>query len=144
MGVEPSQYGRMGRDMLGVPIHIALLSDVPALRERRFEIVFSSEVVEHVLDPAAFLTELRTHLAPGGTLVLTTPRAEFVRPESNHSSLLAALSPGFHKLLFSEHALEAALRTAGFAHVLVEAQTERLWWPSPRNGRCACGGRTKR
>jgi 2-polyprenyl-3-methyl-5-hydroxy-6-metoxy-1,4-benzoquinol methylase/tetratricopeptide (TPR) repeat protein len=125
-GVEPSEYGRMGRDMLGVPIHIALLSHVPALRERRYEIVFSSEVVEHVSNPAAFLTQLRAHLEPTGTLVLTTPRAEFVQPDSPLSMLLAVLSPGLHKLLFSAPALEALLRAAGFAHVLVEAQTERL------------------
>ena len=126
VGVEPSQYGRMGRDMLGVPIHIALLSDVPALREKRSEIVFSSEVIEHVPDPAAFIAELRSHLAPGGTLVLTTPRAEFVQPNSAFSILLAVLSPGLHKLIFSAPALEALLRAAGFAHVLLEAQAERL------------------
>ena len=125
-GVEPSEYGRMGRGMLGVPIHIAALSDVPALRERRFEIVFSSEVVEHVREPAAFLTELRAHLAPGGTLVLTTPRAEFVQPDSALSVLLAVLSPGLHKLIFSAPALEGLLYAAGFTHVLVEAQSERL------------------
>jgi SAM-dependent methyltransferase len=125
-GVEPADYGRVGRDMLGVPIHIAHLSDVAALRKRRFEIVFSSEVIEHVADPAVFLEELRAHLAPGGTLVLTTPRAEFIRPESPPGTVHAALSPGFHKLIFSAPALEAALRTAGFVHTLVEAQGERL------------------
>ena len=125
-GVEPSGYGRMGREMLGLPIQLAYLSEANALRGRRFDLVFSSEVIEHVPDPAAFLQELRGHLAPGGTLILTTPRAEFVRPENTGSVLLSVLSPGLHKLLFSARALEAALRDAGFAAVRVEEQSERL------------------
>jgi hypothetical protein len=89
-------------------------------------VVLSSEVIEHVPAPAAVLTELRAHLALEGTLVLTTPRAEFVQPDSALSMPLAALSPGLHNLLFSAPALEASLSAAGFAQVLVVAQTERL------------------
>ncbi|HTV27775.1 MAG TPA: class I SAM-dependent methyltransferase [Xanthobacteraceae bacterium] len=125
-GVEPAKYGRMGRDMLGAPIHMALLSEATELRERRFGIVLSSEVIEHVPDPLAFVTELRSHLEPGGTLVLTTPRAEFVQPGTNPSTILAVLSPGLHKVLFSASGLEATLRAAGFSQVLVEAEAERL------------------
>jgi len=125
-GVEPSEYGRLGRDLLGAEIHLEYLADATALHGRRFDIVYSSEVIEHVPDPAAFLRELAGYLAPGGTLVLTTPRAEFVVPGSPLSTVVAALSPGFHKLLLSAPALGTALRAAGFGHVVVEAEAERL------------------
>lgn len=125
-GVEPSLYGRLGRDLLAAPIYTASLTEVAELGEKRFDIVLSSEVVEHVSDPAAFIAELRAHLTPGGTLVLTTPRAEFVRPESDPTLLLAVLSPGVHKLIFSAAALDTLLRAAGFTDVSVEAENERL------------------
>ena len=116
----------MGRDMLGADIRLDYLADATALRGRRFDVVFSSEVIEHVPDPRAFLRELADHLAPGGTLAVTTPSAEIVDRRSSPTVMIAALSPGLHQMLFSAVALEAALREAGFAHVAVEVQTERL------------------
>jgi SAM-dependent methyltransferase len=41
--------------------------------ERRFETVFSGELIEHLANPGAFLIRAREHLAPGGRIVLTTP-----------------------------------------------------------------------
>jgi 2-polyprenyl-6-hydroxyphenyl methylase/3-demethylubiquinone-9 3-methyltransferase len=38
-----------------------------------FDLVTCLEVLEHVADKAAFVTELARHLAPGGLLVLSTP-----------------------------------------------------------------------
>lgn len=38
-----------------------------------FDLVTSLEVIEHVTDPAAFVTGLAAALAPGGLLVLSTP-----------------------------------------------------------------------
>ena len=37
-----------------------------------FDIVVASEIIEHVLDPAIFLKEIKTVLHPGGLLILTT------------------------------------------------------------------------
>ena len=41
--------------------------------KRRFDLVTSMEVVEHVADPAAFIDELAARLAPGGLMILSTP-----------------------------------------------------------------------
>lgn len=39
----------------------------------RFDLVCSMEVIEHVADPAAFVTALASCVAPGGLLLLSTP-----------------------------------------------------------------------
>jgi SAM-dependent methyltransferase len=47
--------------------------DISALPAGAFDVVLCSEVIEHVPDPASMLRGLRRLLAPGGTLVLSTP-----------------------------------------------------------------------
>jgi 2-polyprenyl-6-hydroxyphenyl methylase / 3-demethylubiquinone-9 3-methyltransferase len=39
----------------------------------KFDLVTSMEVIEHVADPATFVAELKTHLKPGGLMILSTP-----------------------------------------------------------------------
>lgn len=41
-----------------------------------FDILFCSEVIEHVADDSAFLHTLCSNIKPGGTLLLTTPSKE--------------------------------------------------------------------
>jgi 2-polyprenyl-6-hydroxyphenyl methylase / 3-demethylubiquinone-9 3-methyltransferase len=41
--------------------------------EGQFDLVTSMEVIEHVADPAAFVTALAARLAPGGLMILSTP-----------------------------------------------------------------------
>lgn len=125
-GVEPSTYGVMGRDMLGLPIEISYLSEVESLAGKRFDIVFSSEVIEHVPQPGVFIDELEGHLAEKGVLILTTPNAAYVSPRNTLSSVAATLSPGLHRVLFSSIALESLLRSKGFTYVKIEELDERL------------------
>ena len=40
-----------------------------------FDLVTCMEVIEHVADPAAFVTALAERLAPDGLLILSTPNA---------------------------------------------------------------------
>ena len=46
---------------------------VEALIEERFDLVTCMEVIEHVSDPATFVRGLARVLAPGGSLILSTP-----------------------------------------------------------------------
>lgn len=126
VGVEPSVFGQLGAKMLGLNLHVALLADVPSLRGRQFEIVLSLEVIEHVPDPAAFIQELQRYLAPGGTMVLTTPNAGFVTQKQPLGQVLSTLLPGLHKLLLGQAALTNLLQKAGFPHVRVDTAGQQL------------------
>ncbi|WP_242097469.1 bifunctional 2-polyprenyl-6-hydroxyphenol methylase/3-demethylubiquinol 3-O-methyltransferase UbiG [Sphingomonas sp. CROZ-RG-20F-R02-07] len=46
---------------------------IETLGDARFDLVTSLEVIEHVTDPAAFVTGLAGALAPAGLMILSTP-----------------------------------------------------------------------
>lgn len=90
-GLLAEPLARMGAAVTGVdaaPENIAAARDhaagqglgiayfageLAALPPATFHLVTSMEVVEHVTDPAAFITELAARLAPGGLMILSTP-----------------------------------------------------------------------
>lgn len=47
--------------------------ELAMLGDARFDLVTSLEVIEHVTDPAAFVSGLADRLAPGGLMILSTP-----------------------------------------------------------------------
>lgn len=53
-----------------------------SLQSNSYDLIYSSQVLEHVLDPGSFLTELRRLLCPDGLVHLDVP---------NHDSLLSRL-----------------------------------------------------
>lgn len=50
-----------------------LAGGIEQVAGRRFDLVTSLEVIEHVVDPAGFVCGLAGALAPGGLMVLSTP-----------------------------------------------------------------------
>jgi 2-polyprenyl-3-methyl-5-hydroxy-6-metoxy-1,4-benzoquinol methylase len=44
-----------------------------ALGDRRFDVILSSEVIEHTPDPSRAFAQMAEHLAPGGYLVISVP-----------------------------------------------------------------------
>ena len=136
VGVEPAHYGRAGRELLGVPVYPVVLTEpapaqtIPELRGP-FDVIFASEVIEHVSDATGFLNTLGTYLAPAGVLALTTPRAAAVSEPHSGNEKLAVISPGAHVFLYSDTALKAALNRSGFGYVtLIETGVTQIAYAS--------------
>jgi ubiquinone/menaquinone biosynthesis C-methylase UbiE len=91
--------------------------DLP-LEDSSFDVVWASEVIEHVSDTARWLSEVRRVLAPRGRLLVTTP---------DHPRLALALRGvepygeplGDHLHLYTRRSLTRLLDEFGFGHVTV-------------------------
>lgn len=131
VGLETSMYGRKGREKLGINIIHDYYNDAAEIKGRKFDFVFSSEVIEHVPNPLAFLNEIKQALADDGILVMTTPSAAGINPQTRRTDLVAILSPGFHFFLTTANSFEKLLKDAGFKHVRVIDSGSRLFaWAS--------------
>ncbi len=133
VGVELADYGQVGKRLLGITLYDEMLQDCAALAGRRFDVVYASEVIEHVPDPRAFVALLAGHVADAGVLVLTTPNGDYIKRANHSPTLHAALAPGFHGFLLGVDAFADAARRAGFAHVDARVFGERMiLWASRR------------
>lgn len=126
IGVEPSPSGVWGRKQLGIKVFHEYLENCSELKDRKFDTIYCSELIEHVPDPLGFIRLLQSYLAEDGVLVLTTPNGSFIDNNRSTTELLAILWPGFHLFLFSRRALRNVLKKAGFSYVKVNSKRERL------------------
>jgi 2-polyprenyl-3-methyl-5-hydroxy-6-metoxy-1,4-benzoquinol methylase len=93
------------------------------LPDASFDVVWAGEVIEHVADTAAWLSEVRRVLAPGGTLLLSTPA------HGLSTRLRLALWPraferhfdprGEHLRFYTRASLRALIEDFGFERVRV-------------------------
>jgi ubiquinone/menaquinone biosynthesis C-methylase UbiE len=90
------------------------------LDDGSFDVVWASEVIEHVADTARWLSEVRRVLVPGGRLLVTTP---------SHGRLRVAVGGvqrfsdplGDHLHLYTRASLKTLLEEFGFGGVSVRA-----------------------
>jgi SAM-dependent methyltransferase len=90
------------------------------LADNSFDVVWASEVIEHVADTARWLSEVRRVLAPRGRLLVTTP---------SHGRLQVALGGierfsdplGDHLHLYTKRSLRSVLGDLGFGEVAVSS-----------------------
>ncbi len=126
-GVDPSHIARTGSSELGIPIMAGYLNADTKLEGMPFDLVFSSEVIEHIADPDPFVDVLAMAAGKQGTLLLTTPDIEGLRQERAVEEIIPLLSPGSHLVLFSKNGLDACLKRAGFKHVNVWSTGDTLY-----------------
>jgi ubiquinone/menaquinone biosynthesis C-methylase UbiE len=128
---------RAGADAIGVDVAEAALARARArhpelefhlvpfdgplpFEDGSFDLVWSSEVIEHVADTGQWLSEVRRVLAPGGRLLVTTPshgrlRVAFGGVERFSEPL------GDHLHLYTRASLRTLLREFGFGEITVRA-----------------------
>ena len=90
-----------------------------ALVSKRFDVVISTEVIEHLYDPRGFIAFARRILASGGEFIISTPYHGFLK---NLALVIAGkldahftvLWDGGHIKFFSRKTLALMLREQGF------------------------------
>lgn len=113
--VERARAAYPGLDFRLVPFDGPL-----PLGDSSFDLVWASEVIEHVADTAAWLWEVRRVLAPGGRLLLTTPAHGRLRLLL-HGIERYSDPQGDHLHLYTARSLRGLLEEFGFAQVTVGA-----------------------
>ncbi|MDQ6822330.1 MAG: methyltransferase domain-containing protein, partial [Actinomycetota bacterium] len=81
-----------------------------------FEVVWASEVIEHVADTARWLSEARRVLAPGGRLLVTTPSHGRLRVMVGGIERFSE-PLGDHLHLYTRSSLRTLLEEFGFPDV---------------------------
>lgn len=93
------------------------------LPDAGFDVVWAGEVIEHVADTAAWLSEVRRVLRPGGRLLLSTPahgRLALLRLALSRSAFASHFDPlGDHLRFYARDTLTALLGDFGFQEVEV-------------------------
>jgi len=86
------------------------------LPDASFDLVFASEVIEHIADTATFLAELHRLVRPGGTLILSTPNSAFwpYRLLGLAGRTPSEVQHPGHVRFFSRRLLARAIEAAGF------------------------------
>lgn len=111
-GVEFSEYSsRFAREQFGLDVITGTLHEA-AFEAAQFDLVTLWDVIEHVPDPAAVLTEVARVLAPGGRVVLTTGDigCDYARAQGAHWHLM---TPPWHLYFFSRATLATLAARAG-------------------------------
>jgi SAM-dependent methyltransferase len=124
-GFDPSPLAAFGARELGLDIRQDYFTE-RKLAEGPWDVIISTEVIEHLENPPEFLRLMRRAIADDGILVLTTPDAEWISPALAAADLISLISPDAHLILQTAESLRIALERAGFAHVAVVRESMTL------------------
>ena len=80
----------------------------------RFDAIYCSEVIEHVIDPTRFASRLRALLNQGGIVYLTTPSSD---EYLSGQTVWRDLGAPDHKLYFDCRNIDPFLRKVGFSRI---------------------------
>lgn len=83
------------------------LPDKIPFENEKYDLIVAFDVIEHIDDDVAALEALRTHLKPGGWLVLTVPAFQFLW--SHHDDI------NHHRRRYNLKGLQQVVRKADFA-----------------------------
>jgi SAM-dependent methyltransferase len=112
VGVEPSIWAsNYAREVTRVDVHQGYLSENMENLDKDYDLVISWDVLEHVQDPTAFLTECSSLLSDGGIFCISTLDVENWMPR-----FLGKRWPwlmNMHLFYFSRRSIENVFHNAG-------------------------------
>ncbi|MGF1619151.1 MAG: class I SAM-dependent methyltransferase [Rhodomicrobiaceae bacterium] len=87
-----------------------------AMKNERYDVVYCSEIIEHLTDPDAFLSSVKSVMTDGATLFLTTPDAGHYRVSQKPEHLCDwnNVRPPEHLLYFNGRSIRCLLSNHGF------------------------------
>jgi len=82
--------------------------------DTRFDLIFASDLIEHLSNPGLFLDACRTHLKSGGSLILTTPNTFNLFNLTEKLSKDEPTVNADHTCYFNKKTLRVLLSKCGF------------------------------
>jgi SAM-dependent methyltransferase len=127
MGVEVAQSAidRARQRHPDLDFRLAPIDGALPLEDVSFDVVWASEVIEHVADTAGWLSEIRRVLVPNGRLLITTPSHGRLRLLL-HGVERFSEPLGDHLHLYTKASLAALLAEFDFTDIKVKAVGPRL------------------
>ena len=111
-------------------IHFVCANAMEIDLEQRYDLIFANQIVEHLVYPVEFTKRLKGWLKPGGSLVMTTPNANYMKNSlptfselgdpQQYSHLQFTADADGHFFAYLGQELESVFEQAGFAHISVE------------------------
>jgi 2-polyprenyl-3-methyl-5-hydroxy-6-metoxy-1,4-benzoquinol methylase len=140
VGVDPSASGiaEASRRLTSIPFHQAPADplQLEQLNLPRFDVVVSTEVVEHVSSPRQWAAAAHAALKPGGVLICSTPYHGYLKNltlalSGKFDAHFTALWDGGHIKFWSRATLSRLLSEAGFELLAFRGAGRMPWlWKS--------------
>lgn len=113
-GIEPSEYGFTSTRALGLPVFLGTLEDYfkSEARDRKFDLITSNHVIEHVPNPVEVLELMGKLLAPGGAIQIAVPNADCKFAQRLKDRWHSTDLP-YHILQFTSQSFTCAAQKAG-------------------------------
>ena len=116
MGLELNRaLARYVQDDLGIETYQGLITDLE-FPDRQFNIIISSQVFEHLVDPRASLVEIRRHLVEPGLLLIEVPNLRHIKERLRRGAVM----DDSHLFYFSRKSLPWMLEDCGFEVVEIQ------------------------
>jgi SAM-dependent methyltransferase len=112
-GVELHPVGHLGAARFGFDLQAGALEDA-AFQNSSFDLIYASQVFEHLPDPRAELAILRRLLAPEGRLYIEVPNYASISIRVGRDRFVSNTPPG-HLNYFTPTTLRRLVQSAGLA-----------------------------